>query len=90
MTQMRWRHRGRARPLMNDGALPAGSTGAPRGAQRLLSLVDTADPAFADIVAVLRDYAAAGGELDEDTARGAVRLGRERHARRTGGDTGTA
>lgn len=88
MTQVRWRHRGRATPLMNDGALPAGNTGAPRGVQRLLALVDTTEPAWPSVAAVLREYARAGRELDEEAVRGAVRLGRERHARQAAADTG--
>lgn len=94
MPQLRWRHRTRLEPMpWEDRAGGAGTdatAGPPRSMQRLLALVDTSDPAFADIAGVLREYARAGGELGEDEVKAAVRLGRERHARRTARDTGTA
>lgn len=89
MPQMRWRHRTRLEVMPWDGSRTE-NTGAPRGVQRLLALVDTTEPAWPSVAAVLREYARAGGELDEEAVRGAVRLGRERHARRTAGDAGAA
>jgi hypothetical protein len=55
-----------------------GSSGPRRSIQRILSLVDTADPAWPRIAGVLREFAEAGIELDESTIPLAVKLGRSR------------
>lgn len=88
--QKRWRNRDNRAPVMS--AAPRRESGPARSVQRLLSLVDTADPAWADIAAILRAVSAAGAQLDEETVAAAVRLGRRRFEERAqgAGKAGTA
>src|SRR2546430_2101101 len=59
----------------NSGIRPSGL--------ELLGLVDTRDPAFMQIAAVLCEIRDAGTPLTEDVVTEAVRLGRQRHAEPT-------
>lgn len=51
------------------------NAGARRSIQRILSLVDTTDPAWPHTAAALREFTEAGIELDESTIPLAVKLG---------------
>ena len=57
------------------------NAGPRRSIQRILSLVDTTDPAWPHIAGTLRDFAEAGIGLDEVTIPMAVKLGKRRRER---------
>lgn len=66
----------KATPVM--GPRPDGESGAAPAVQRALDLIDTAHPSWPSVAIVLREFTAAGIDLDEMSAAMAVKLGRQR------------
>ena len=56
------------------------AAGLPRSVQHVLALIDTTDPAWPSVAVILREFLAAGIELDETSAVMAVKLGKQRWA----------
>lgn len=68
----------RRNPFTPEGIRDADCTGMRRSVQRIISLVDTTDPAWPGIAAVLREFDGAGIELDETTVAMAIKIGKAR------------
>jgi len=66
-------------PFVPD-AVADSQSGLRRSMQRIKDLVDTSDPAWPSIAAVLREFANAGIDLNEASVSMAVKLGRQRWA----------
>ena len=85
MPQKRGHNRFTKKPMPGTEARKSteaeGREGPARSVQKVLALVDTADPAFSFTAAVLKEFAKAGRELDETAVAEAVELGRERWRR---------
>lgn len=77
---MRGRYLYRATPFTPHEIMGRGE-GLRPSVRAVLSLIDTTEPAWPSIAAVLREFAAAGIDLDETTVPLAVSLGRHRWGR---------
>lgn len=83
-------HRLSARPLWGRPFVPReialADNALPIAVQAIFDLIDMTDPAWPGVAAVLREFTAAGIEIDAKTAAMAVSLGRRRWAEIDGGD----